>query len=165
MLPLPQPRPKQCRSIAHCSANAANNDMQCTQNLLMCLCITRTAGAGVLSTAGEGSRLLQAIYSISVDLCSQPGSSRCWLAPTVWRCEDSCHSTFIPPAVQDKRNCDNDHLLSLFAGSTADSVVQHGLFLAAGARETIRFLPPLNVKKEELQEALHILDKALGEVF
>lgn len=34
-----------------------------------------------------------------------------------------------------------------------------------GARETIRFLPPLNVKAEEIDEALSILESSLQEVF
>ncbi|KAK9814300.1 hypothetical protein WJX72_003610 [[Myrmecia] bisecta] len=39
------------------------------------------------------------------------------------------------------------------------------ILLTAGARETIRFLPPLNVKKEEIEEALQILGEALADVF
>lgn len=39
------------------------------------------------------------------------------------------------------------------------------LLLSAGARESIRFLPPLNVSSTEIEEALHILDASLQEVF
>ena len=39
------------------------------------------------------------------------------------------------------------------------------IFLDAGARECIRFLPPLNVKPEEIDEALEKLEGALTEVF
>jgi 4-aminobutyrate aminotransferase len=39
------------------------------------------------------------------------------------------------------------------------------LLLSAGARESIRFLPPLNVKESEIAEALHILEASLEEVF
>jgi len=39
------------------------------------------------------------------------------------------------------------------------------LLLSAGAREAIRFLPPLNVKEPEIAEALHILEECLEEVF
>ena len=35
----------------------------------------------------------------------------------------------------------------------------------AGARESIRFLPPLNVKEEEIAKALGILEESLEEVF
>ena len=35
----------------------------------------------------------------------------------------------------------------------------------AGARESIRFLPPLNVSKSEIAEALKILEASLEEVF
>lgn len=35
----------------------------------------------------------------------------------------------------------------------------------AGARETVRFLPPLNVSTGEIQEALSIFEAALDEVF
>ena len=38
-------------------------------------------------------------------------------------------------------------------------------FICAGARESIRFLPPLNVSSSEIEEALHILDASLQEVF
>lgn len=36
---------------------------------------------------------------------------------------------------------------------------------AAGARETVRFLPPLNVKAGEIEQALGIFEGALAEVF
>ena len=35
----------------------------------------------------------------------------------------------------------------------------------AGARETVRFLPPLNVSSGEVDEALAIFEAALGDVF
>ena len=35
----------------------------------------------------------------------------------------------------------------------------------AGARETVRFLPPLTVSEAEIDTALGILSKALEEVF
>lgn len=34
-----------------------------------------------------------------------------------------------------------------------------------GARESLRFLPALNVKEDEVTQALDILDKSLAEVF
>lgn len=37
--------------------------------------------------------------------------------------------------------------------------------LAAGARETIRFLPPLNVSEGEVDEALRIFEDSCAEVF
>jgi 4-aminobutyrate aminotransferase len=39
------------------------------------------------------------------------------------------------------------------------------LILTAGARESIRFLPALNVKKEEVEEALSIVEQALADTF
>jgi 4-aminobutyrate aminotransferase len=39
------------------------------------------------------------------------------------------------------------------------------LLLSAGAREAIRFLPPLNVSEGEIADALHILEASLEEVF
>ncbi|GAB4817550.1 hypothetical protein N2152v2_004596 [Parachlorella kessleri] len=39
------------------------------------------------------------------------------------------------------------------------------LLLTSGARETVRFLPPLNIKQREVQEALGIFQDALAEVF
>lgn len=39
------------------------------------------------------------------------------------------------------------------------------LLLSAGARETIRFLPPLNVQEHEIDEALHIFEACLDHVF
>jgi len=39
------------------------------------------------------------------------------------------------------------------------------ILLTAGARECIRFLPPLNVKASEIDEALEKLEGALQEVF
>lgn len=35
----------------------------------------------------------------------------------------------------------------------------------AGARETIRFLPPLNISAAEVEEGLHIFERCLEDVF
>lgn len=45
-----------------------------------------------------------------------------------------------------------------------DGRPEHQSFLA-GARETIRFLPPLNVSKSEVDQALAILEGAFEDVF
>ena len=39
------------------------------------------------------------------------------------------------------------------------------LLLTAGARENVRFLPPLNVSETEVAEALHIFEESLRDVF
>ena len=44
-------------------------------------------------------------------------------------------------------------------------VSKAGVCLGAGARETVRFLPPLSVSEAEIDSALRILSEALEEVF
>jgi 4-aminobutyrate aminotransferase len=39
------------------------------------------------------------------------------------------------------------------------------LLLGAGARETVRFLPPLNISAGEVEEGLAIFEDSLAEVF
>lgn len=39
------------------------------------------------------------------------------------------------------------------------------LLLGAGARETVRFLPPLNISEGEVAEGLEIFEDSLAEVF
>ncbi|KAK9839019.1 hypothetical protein WJX74_007933 [Apatococcus lobatus] len=51
------------------------------------------------------------------------------------------------------------------AAITKAAVKRNMLLLSAGARETIRFLPALNVKAEEIDQALNILADCLEEVF
>lgn len=52
------------------------------------------------------------------------------------------------------------------AGKVVKACGDRGLLiLSAGARESIRFLPALNVKEDEVTQALDILDKALADVF
>lgn len=38
-------------------------------------------------------------------------------------------------------------------------------FGCAGARETVRFLPPLTVSEAEIDKALHIFEECLSDVF
>lgn len=52
------------------------------------------------------------------------------------------------------------------AGRVAKAAKQHGLLLlTAGAYETIRFIPPLTVSRDEVSIALDALDKAFADVF
>lgn len=52
------------------------------------------------------------------------------------------------------------------AGAVARAAAKRGvLLMPAGAREAMRFLPPLNVSAEEVDACLEATDKALGEVF
>lgn len=45
-----------------------------------------------------------------------------------------------------------------------EAAQKHGLFLAGAGNEVIRFLPPLNVKSEEIDEAVNRFDAALAEI-
>lgn len=52
------------------------------------------------------------------------------------------------------------------ASKVTKAAGKHGmLLLSAGARETIRLLPPLNVSEAEVAEALHKLELSLKDVF
>ncbi len=52
------------------------------------------------------------------------------------------------------------------AASVTQAAGKHGmLLLTAGARETVRFLPPLNVSEGEIDEALDTFEKSLADVF
>jgi 4-aminobutyrate aminotransferase len=52
------------------------------------------------------------------------------------------------------------------AGAVAKAAAKRGvLLMPAGAREAMRFLPPLNVSAEEVDECLRVTDEAIGEVF
>jgi 4-aminobutyrate aminotransferase len=52
------------------------------------------------------------------------------------------------------------------AGAVAKAAAERGvLLMPAGAREAMRFLPPLNVSAEEVDECLRVTDEALAEVF
>ena len=52
------------------------------------------------------------------------------------------------------------------AGAVAKAAAKRGvLLMPAGARESMRFLPPLNVSAAEVDECLAATDAALGEVF
>lgn len=44
-------------------------------------------------------------------------------------------------------------------------LILRSAFACAGARETVRFLPPLNVSELEVKEALRTFEEALEEVF
>eukprot|EP00951_Prasinocladus_malaysianus_P009094 scaffold66349_cov20-Prasinocladus_malaysianus.AAC.2 len=51
------------------------------------------------------------------------------------------------------------------AAAVSSAALKHNLLvLTAGARETVRFLPPLNVTKAEVDEALDTMRKALADV-
>lgn len=52
------------------------------------------------------------------------------------------------------------------ASAVVAAALHHGLMLmTAGARETVRFLPPLVVSEGEVEEGVGLFEKALGEVF
>ena len=51
------------------------------------------------------------------------------------------------------------------ASAVAAAAGERGMILmTAGARESVRFLPPLTVSAAEVDEALGIFEKALGDV-
>lgn len=52
------------------------------------------------------------------------------------------------------------------AADLTHAAAQRGMLLmGAGARETIRFLPPLNISAAEVEEGLHIFERCLEDVF
>ncbi|CAL8464181.1 g3716 [Coccomyxa elongata] len=55
--------------------------------------------------------------------------------------------------------------LGVAAAVTKAAGRRNMLLLTAGARETVRFLPPLTVSEGEIDEALHIFGESLEEVF
>jgi acetylornithine/N-succinyldiaminopimelate aminotransferase len=50
------------------------------------------------------------------------------------------------------------------APTIVQQALEHGLLLNALGNGTLRMVPPLNISKAEVDEAAHLLDKALGEV-
>ena len=50
------------------------------------------------------------------------------------------------------------------AHTIVQQALEHGLLLNALGSNTLRMVPPLNISKEEVDEATHLLDKALSDV-
>ena len=50
------------------------------------------------------------------------------------------------------------------APSIVQQALEHGLLLNALGRDTLRMVPPLNITKNEVDEAVELLDKALSDV-
>jgi acetylornithine/N-succinyldiaminopimelate aminotransferase len=50
------------------------------------------------------------------------------------------------------------------APAIVQQALEHGLLLNALGTSTLRMVPPLNITKEEIDEATALLDKALSDV-
>jgi len=50
------------------------------------------------------------------------------------------------------------------APAIVQQALEHGLLLNALGTTTLRMVPPLNISKEEVDEATELLDKALSDV-
>jgi len=54
--------------------------------------------------------------------------------------------------------------LSIGGGKIVDLCREKGLLLNCASQKVLRFLPPLNIKKEHVDRAVEILDEVMGSI-